>query len=506
MEVIERSPETLKVFGPPGTGKTTYLLNIVQQELDRGVASNLIGYFSFTRKAANEAKDRAVQKFPHLNPDLDFPWFRTLHSLAYRCLGIGIKDMMSAQDYKDFAKSAGLEMSVEQGEEEYIVQTDHPILNEINIARIRGEDLRTYYNHSALEIEWYHFEYIERCYRHYKHSKGLMDFTDLLEKIVEQPHRLPRLTTLIIDEAQDLSRLQWDLVNCLIQRSEKVYVAGDDDQTLYNWAGADVTSFLSLPGNVKVLDKSYRIPAKVHDLANKIVKRIKKRQPKTWKPRDFDGEVKFYNDFTDVDISQGEWLVLAATNYLLNGMYEWLRTQGILFERNGQKSISDNILSAVLGWEAIRAGKEVPFSVVKQIYKYLGANFIARGHKSLAKANPDELFTMTKLKEKHGLLTDLIWHQALTKIGEDKRDYIVALLRRKTSLRGEAHVKLSTIHGAKGGEADNVLFLMDLSAKFAKEYDKNADDINRLFYVGITRTRKSLHLVFPKNVRKGFML
>ena len=47
-----------KIFGPPGAGKTTYLLNRVEQELEAGVPSVRIGYFSFTRKAANEARDQ----------------------------------------------------------------------------------------------------------------------------------------------------------------------------------------------------------------------------------------------------------------------------------------------------------------------------------------------------------------------------------------------------------------------------------------------------------------
>jgi DNA helicase II / ATP-dependent DNA helicase PcrA len=67
-------------------------------------------------------------------------------------------------------------------------------------------------------------------------------------------------------------------------------------------------------------------------------------------------------------------------------------------------------------------------------------------------------------------------------------------------------IKLSTIHGAKGGEADNVLLLSDLSTKFAKDYDKNSDDINRLLYVGITRAKQTLHIVLPKNEQKGFRL
>ena len=67
-------------------------------------------------------------------------------------------------------------------------------------------------------------------------------------------------------------------------------------------------------------------------------------------------------------------------------------------------------------------------------------------------------------------------------------------------------VRLSTIHGAKGGEADNVLLLMDLSPKFAAEYAVNADNIHRLFYVGVTRAKEGLHLVLPKSTDKGFRL
>jgi len=503
---IQQERHVQKVFGPPGTGKTTYLLNMMEKELAQGVPSSNVGYFSFTRKATTEAKERAQVKFTGLNADLDFPWFRTLHSLAYRCLGVGNKDLMSPQQYLDFAKSAGLELSIEKGEEDYIIHTDHPVLNEINIARIRGQDLRTYYNHSNMEIEWHHLEYVERCYRHYKQSNGLVDFTDLLERLSEDPKRLPRLEVLIIDEAQDLSRLQWTIVEQLIGYSQRIYIAGDDDQALYNWAGADVQSFLALPGEVKILDQSYRVPASVHKLANQVVRRIRKRQEKDWEPRDYNGKVSFYNDHMDVDITQGEWLIMAATNYMLNGLYDWIKSQGLLFERNGQKSISESILSAVLGWEALRKGKEVPFTVVKQIYKYLGSDYIARGHKTLTKVDPEALYSLASLTKDHGLLTKKIWHEALTKIGEDKREYIIALLRRKTGLRSEAQIKLSTIHGAKGGEADNVLLITDLSGRFARMYDTDPDALNRLHYVAMTRTRKALHIVYPKNVRRGFML
>jgi len=493
-----------KIFGPPGSGKTTFLLDIVHMELENGVPPEKIGYLSFTRKAATEARDRALLKFPHLNQDTDFPWFRTLHSLAYRVLSVRTQDMMSPMDYKAFAVESGIEIGVESGEEEFMVKVDNPILNEINIARIKGLDLHTHYNQSAMGIEWFHFEYVERAYRHYKDSNALMDFTDLLEQSVNSPNLLPALEVLIIDEAQDLSRLQWALVMGLADKADRVFLAGDDDQAVYSWAGADVKSFLDLEGKITILDQSYRVPAKVHALANSVVNRIRERQPKTWNPRQEEGSVQYYNDFTHVDITSGDWLVLAATNYLLTDMHSWIKSQGLLFERHGQRSISESVLTAVVGWESLRRGNAVPFLTVKAIYKHLGSGFIKHGYKGLKGASEEALYSMDKLKNEHGLLTDLIWHQALTKIGEEQRDYIIAMLRRGMKITGKVPIKLSTIHGAKGGEADKVLLLSDLSTRFAKEYQRNSDDINRLLYVGITRAKQELHIVLPKNEERGF--
>jgi superfamily I DNA/RNA helicase len=116
------------------------------------------------------------------------------------------------------------------------------------------------------------------------------------------------------------------------------------------------------------------------------------------------------------------------------------------------------------------------------------------------------MYSIKDLHAKWGLLTDGIWHEVLTKISAAQRQYIIALLRRGVKLNAAPKIKLSTIHGAKGGEADNVLLLTDLSTKFAKSYDTNPDDINRLLYVGITRTRKTLHLVMPRSNQKGFRL
>jgi superfamily I DNA/RNA helicase len=495
-----------KVFGPPGSGKTTYLLNVVDNELGSGLSPATIGYFSFTKKAATEAKERAIEKFPHLNARSDFPYFRTLHSLAFQCLRMKVDYMMKPENYREFASQAGISLNVVQEDDIDVAKADNPILNEINLARIRGVDLREHYNQCGLDIEWHHFEFVDRSYRHYKSSKELLDFTDLLERVVVETDQLPSLEVLIVDEAQDLSRLQWQLVEALAKKSKRVFLAGDDDQAVFTWAGADVKSFLSFEGQITVLEQSYRVPHTVHKLANKVVQQIKQRQPKEWRPREFEGEVSLYSRFEDVPINDGQWLIMGSTNYLLNPVHEWLKASGILFERSGVPSLSPTLLKAVTTWEKLRKGEMLYSDEIKNLYKYIGAEFVARGQRTFKGSDPMAQYTIADLKKNFGLTTDAIWHEALTRISEDKRDYLVAALRRGTKLSTMGRIKLSTIHGAKGGEADNVMLLMDLSPKFAMEYAGNGDNVHRLFYVGITRAKKTLHLVLPKHTEKGFKL
>jgi ATP-dependent exoDNAse (exonuclease V) beta subunit len=157
----------------------------------------------------------------------------------------------------------------------------------------------------------------------------------------------------------------------------------------------------------------------------------------------------------------------------------------------------------------LRNGRELNFTMVQQIYRYLPTNAVKRGFKSLPNAPEDGVYSMQLLQEQWGLnpqVATLIWHEALTKIPDEKREYVIALLRRGTRLMDKPQIKLSTIHAAKGGEADHVLLLTDLSAKSAQEYQSNPDDINRLLYVGLTRTRKSLHLVRPQYYDRAFKL
>ena len=95
-----------RYFGPPGTGKTTTLLNQVDALLSGGMSPQDIGYFAFTRKAAHEARDRAVARF-NLDPEKDFLYFRTLHSLAFKALGMSSAAVLGESGLRDLARGLG---------------------------------------------------------------------------------------------------------------------------------------------------------------------------------------------------------------------------------------------------------------------------------------------------------------------------------------------------------------------------------------------------------------
>ena len=138
------------------------------------------------------------------------------------------------------------------------------ILNIMNTARVKRMDLLEYYDsrQNILDIERDTLFLLSDELKKYKKEKGLKDFTDLLEDCIAKEDK-PSFKALFIDEAQDLSLIQWELVRSLWSNADKTYIAGDDDQAIFKWAGADVDHFIALKeevNDIQVLDQSYRIP------------------------------------------------------------------------------------------------------------------------------------------------------------------------------------------------------------------------------------------------------
>ena len=100
---------TVKIFGSPGTGKTTTLLNILEAKIAEGYNPLKIGYFSFTRRAIKEARSRIIKKFKLSDDDLEY--FRTIHSLCYRFLNINSGQVFKGERLKEFSDLVRVEMT-----------------------------------------------------------------------------------------------------------------------------------------------------------------------------------------------------------------------------------------------------------------------------------------------------------------------------------------------------------------------------------------------------------
>jgi superfamily I DNA/RNA helicase len=133
------------VLGPPGTGKTTTLLNEVDKHL-KNTDPNKIGFFSFTQKAAYEARDRAMDKFNFSEDDL--PYFRTLHSLAFRRLGIKKEQVMQRRHYADLGKKINMRIDYNEYDEEQtgLFTTNSEYLRIIQLAKLRNITPEQQYN------------------------------------------------------------------------------------------------------------------------------------------------------------------------------------------------------------------------------------------------------------------------------------------------------------------------------------------------------------------------
>ena len=456
------------ILGPPGTGKTTFLLGKVEEFLDSGIRPEKLGYVAFTKKAANEALTRAIEKFGYDSEELTY--FRTLHSLCYHWLSLSRSDVVDRSNLRDFSKTIGERInSAWDGENIMTLNSkgDNMLFLE-NISRNRCVGFREQWNSSGSDISWLHFEWFLKNYRKYKETNFLIDYTDMLEMFLASSGS-PNLDVLIVDEAQDLSALQWKCIQKLSQNVDHVYIAGDDDQAIYKWAGADVEYFINLKGKNTYLKQSYRVPRKVHDIALGVVKRIGNRKEKVWEPKEEEGSVNYHTNFEHVDISKGDWLFLARNNYLLNAVEEHLKVNGRVYLKGNKPSVSETLINAIRDWEKLRKGSSIE----------------------------------AQLKADHGLLVDSIWHECFDLIGNTQREYVISCLRHGEKLMS-SQIRLNTIHAAKGGECENVVLITDLATKTWDELYKNPDNECRAFYVGVTRTKNNLHIVRGKT-RKEFL-
>ncbi len=219
----------------------------MEEALASGVSPTKIGYASFTNKAVDEAKERACEKFG-LKPE-DLPGFRTLHSLCFNRLGMTKGCVFEGEPKRDFADRMNLTLT--EDITDYGRTKDDKLFALVQRARVTGGSLFE----MAIEHDedYKDLDYIRRGLEKYKEIHELKDFPDMIEHALKAD--LPHYTLFIVDEAQDITPLMWRLVHKIADQSEDTVIAGDDDQAIYGWNGADPAHLINLEVDRTILNQ-----------------------------------------------------------------------------------------------------------------------------------------------------------------------------------------------------------------------------------------------------------
>lgn len=534
----------VRVNGPPGTGKTTYLSERVRDAADK-YGGGAVVVASLTKAAAAEVAGRKTP-LPARN-------IGTLHSHAYQAMKRPVVAETSAglKSWNEWVSVPSMRIDLKHAvDPEHVASEPMPMdsdgaamLNTCNIMRQQMIDSK-YWSPRAQRF------YTKWC--EWKASSAFVDFTDLIEYALE--HETPlaqKPAVLMIDEAQDMSKLEFALAMMWGAQCDWVMVVGDADQNLYEWRGSHPEAFTSLEAmEVRTLDQSYRVPQAVHAVAVAWIERISGREPVAYKPRPVAGVVRrephTWRDpksmLAAIDDNlrrippreDAEWptvMVLASCGYMLNPILTELRTHGTPFWNPYRVKAGNwnplrgggRVLSFIKPQSPAKGGEGLAWTwkdLKRWVEPLQAKGTLVRGVKGNIEAKcvedrfkdsrADEAVPIERVLE---MFTtdearsavfdgDIDWWESHLKHEDRKRQqYALTVARRRgyDALRQTPRLCIGTIHSVKGGQADVVYLLPDLSTVGYFEHWQRGerDPIIRQFYVGMTRAREELVLCAP---------
>lgn len=532
------------IVGPPGTGKTTTLSEWASRAAQRFGHDRVI-VCSLTRSAAYRAA-RDIE--------LPFQQFGTVHAFAYRALGQPVVAEAKLVDWNKEFPSYQLSGSgqAKNPDDGYTAPEGS---TEADAIKLEYSRLRTMgVPRSSLLWQVSEVAGFAKRWEDWKRQCGYVDFTDMLEQALAEIDTAPGVPAVIIgDEWQDVGSLEMQLITKWSHKAEHLVLAGDFLQSLFGYRGTDPMLLQNLwqthDSTRKPLQHSYRLPGAVYEYCQRWQKRFKQMMRITFEPRIdehgrvVEGQVLFdgapgYNGYTPESIEQlvetyqrdGKSLMFVATcGYMIDPILKCLREAGIPFHNplrpsNGKwnplpqkrgrgNTIVDRVLAftrpSVRMWgEHARFWTADDFKAWTDGLRVTG--IFQRGLQTKIKEMPvnatdEEIADLISVCFTQDALThitpeqDLKWYLDEVKGSDNLRDFVVEVIHKQgvQGLQKRPGVTVGTVHSLKGAEADTVVLFPDISleASSAAYASANAaEEMRRVFYVGITRARENLIL------------
>jgi DNA helicase-2/ATP-dependent DNA helicase PcrA len=505
---------------------------LVDGAIASGIHPSKILYASFTRAASYEARGRALKRFTQFGED-DFPYFRTLHSIAFRKLSLNRYSMFDGRRLKEFAKTFNYRFSDDALDKDLFQQDifDMALGTEPD-AYLAFDEWRK--NRLILDLDGAYSEFIRRQIQlpgdfhkkalktflerkeEYKAKEGLWEFSDLLLSVYQNPEPLG-VDFVVIDECQDNSPLLHAVAEIWARGAKEAYFIGDPDQAIYTFMGSDPSIMINLKRDEDIiLKQSYRCSRAVHELSRKVVNRMKVRYHSDFIPTEREGMVSKTSmeklSFDGVE----SIFALFRTRYLMEDFFEYLLNRGVPFTtRRGKQSPLDKTGGeVVLNLVKLASDERITMGELNKVVKMVPSEpYLRRGSKQdiaqRARDDPNHWVSQVSLPAL-GFTTEFIhlldegeYLECLKVEPEEKRYFrkMIGNYGRQT-LMDKPKLQVGTIHSAKGLEADRVILSTELTRlPYENLMGGDPDSEHRVYYVGITRAKKEVSLLLPESWR-----
>lgn len=522
------------IVGPPGTGKTHASINVTRGWFDRGARPEQVAYLAFTKDAAREAANRI---YDGEAPADRLPYFRTIHSLAYHGMHRQIHDLhvMRPADMKLFSQWSGFEGSYavpkwEDLADVYASLENHgktdwdKCLGAYTLSRILSHSIEELdaARHTIARDAWKSFGYLEtpvyqafvNKYEAYKRANGLVDFTDMLEFALRDMPPLDEVKYVVIDEFQDVAPLLNLVCDRVLRNAELVVRAGDDDQAIFLFAGANPQIFIDKTRSADhrvFLSETRRFDQGIVNFSDKIIRRVRDRIPKEVFGRDDRGHsIRWTGEFRP---TVSNMFVLHRHVAGCQALGQAYYAAGLPYrnERGRDPLGAYHRVEAFQALHELSAGKEVPISAVARLIEDLMPSMVVSegGEKvrllvhgtkkrieELGKGMTDlQGLVRMKLLTTEGYEAIALKKFRVFKNAEDL-EYYNRVIENGYRLDGEKVPVITTQHASKGRQAPKVVIFSERGRKCAEE----ADAEHRLAYVAATRTEGDLEICAERKV------
>lgn len=360
----------LLMLAGAGTGKTRSLTHRIVHLIEEGVNPWNILAITFTNKAAEEMRERAVSL---VGPGSENLWISTFHATCSRILRrhadlLGYNrsfTIYDASDQKSLMKEVLKSMNVDTKQ-----FPEKAVLSAISAAKDECKSPLDYRNDCGDNYRDIRISEIYEEYQKRLKENDAMDFDDLLVKTVELFQSYPdvldyyqeRFRYIMVDEYQDTNTVQFMLVKLLASKYRNLCVVGDDDQSIYRFRGANIFNILNFEkyfpdAHVIRLEQNYRSTQNILNAANGVIVNNKGRKEKKLWTENVPGELVHFKQY-DSEYDEAEGVVSYINFLAMRGVpYE---DMAILYRTNAQSRIFEEKLKQ----------RAIPYAIVRGISFY----------------------------------------------------------------------------------------------------------------------------------------